>query len=152
MRYALQARVYSDVNVTAPREYWDYEALQVTWGDQARGAARRGAPPLLWCVCTRASARAAAPLRCSQDEYEVVRKVGRGKYSEVFEGARTASHERCIIKARPPRRSPACPPAACCQGSKTKLLTATPCSWPEASPPSPHPPPIALAPNHRRRS
>jgi casein kinase II subunit alpha len=69
------ARVYADVNAAAPREYWDYEALAVTWGDQ--------------------------------DAYEVVRKVGRGKYSEVFEGRKTASDERCIIKARK-RRAQRC--------------------------------------------
>lgn len=44
------------------------------------------------------------PSLSPQDAYEVVRKVGRGKYSEVFEGIRTASSERCIIKAR--RRRP----------------------------------------------
>lgn len=38
-RCPLQARVYADVNVTRPREYWDYEALQVTWGDQVRAPA-----------------------------------------------------------------------------------------------------------------
>ena len=48
------ARVYADVNVKRPREYWDYESLVVNWGHQ--------------------------------DDYEVVRKIGRGKYSEVFEG------------------------------------------------------------------
>jgi casein kinase II subunit alpha len=26
------ARVYGDVNVHRPREYWDYEALSVQWG------------------------------------------------------------------------------------------------------------------------
>ncbi|GMP43767.1 hypothetical protein CsSME_00013004 [Camellia sinensis var. sinensis] len=41
------------INVIRPKEYWDYEALTVQWGEQ--------------------------------DDYEVVRKVGRGKYSEVFE-------------------------------------------------------------------
>ena len=25
--------VYADVNVHRPREYWDYEALTVNWGD-----------------------------------------------------------------------------------------------------------------------
>jgi hypothetical protein len=44
-------RVYADVNVHRPRDYWDYEALTVNWGDQ--------------------------------EEYEVIRKIGRGKYSEV---------------------------------------------------------------------
>ena len=43
--------VYPDVNVHRPRDYWDYEALTVNWGDQ--------------------------------EEYEVIRKIGRGKYSEV---------------------------------------------------------------------
>ncbi|KAG8373857.1 hypothetical protein BUALT_Bualt11G0068800 [Buddleja alternifolia] len=65
-----KARVYSDVNVVRPREYWDYENLTVQWGDQ--------------------------------DDYEVVRKVGRGKYSEVFEGINVNSNERCIIKILKP--------------------------------------------------
>jgi serine/threonine protein kinase len=37
-----------------------------------------------------------------QDDYEVVRKVGRGKYSEVFEGVNSVSNERCIIKILKP--------------------------------------------------
>lgn len=43
--------VYADVNVHRPRDYWDYEALTVNWGNQ--------------------------------EDYEVIRKIGRGKYSEV---------------------------------------------------------------------
>ena len=27
-----RARVYTDVNVNRPKEYWDYEALQIQWG------------------------------------------------------------------------------------------------------------------------
>lgn len=27
-----KARVYTDVNVQRPKEYWDYEALTVQWG------------------------------------------------------------------------------------------------------------------------
>jgi len=53
-----------------PRGYWDYEALQVQWGNQ--------------------------------DNYEVVRKVGRGKYSEVFEGINILNNEPCIIKVLKP--------------------------------------------------
>jgi casein kinase II subunit alpha len=64
------ARVYSDVNVQRPREYWDYESLTVQWGDQ--------------------------------EDYEVVRKVGRGKYSEVFEGINIQNNERCIVKILKP--------------------------------------------------
>lgn len=27
-----KARVYTDVNVVRPKEYWDYESLTVQWG------------------------------------------------------------------------------------------------------------------------
>jgi len=40
-----------------------------------------------------------------QDLYEVVRKIGRGKYSEVFEGIRNlpdGNEERCVIKILKP--------------------------------------------------
>ena len=37
-----------------------------------------------------------------QDDYEVVRKVGRGKYSEVFEGVHCTNNEKCIIKILKP--------------------------------------------------
>ncbi|EOX91654.1 Kinase superfamily protein isoform 5 [Theobroma cacao] len=65
-----KSRVYSDVNVVRPKEYWDYESLTVQWGEQ--------------------------------DDYEVVRKVGRGKYSEVFEGVHCTDNEKCIIKILKP--------------------------------------------------
>ncbi|KAJ7528045.1 hypothetical protein O6H91_16G080800 [Diphasiastrum complanatum] len=65
-----KARVYADVNVLRPKEYWDYESSIVQWGDQ--------------------------------ENYEVVRKVGRGKYSEVFEGINTVNHRPCIIKILKP--------------------------------------------------
>ncbi|AED98334.1 casein kinase alpha 1 [Arabidopsis thaliana] len=65
-----KARVYTEVNVIRPKDYWDYESLIVQWGEQ--------------------------------DDYEVVRKVGRGKYSEVFEGINVNSKEKCIIKILKP--------------------------------------------------
>ncbi|CAL6404748.1 unnamed protein product [Bathycoccus prasinos] len=66
-----KSAVYTDVNDKKPKEYWDYENLQVSWGEQ--------------------------------DDYEVVRKVGRGKYSEVFEGVRAqAVDQKCIIKILKP--------------------------------------------------
>lgn len=37
-----------------------------------------------------------------QDNYEVVKKVGRGKYSEVFEGINIVNNEKCIIKILKP--------------------------------------------------
>ena len=60
----------------------------------------------------RSGVRPWAPPRCtlnqlaacsSQDNYEVIRKVGRGKYSEVFEGVHTGKEERCVVKVRPRR-------------------------------------------------
>ncbi|MED6204939.1 Casein kinase II subunit alpha-4, chloroplastic [Stylosanthes scabra] len=65
-----KARIYADINVVRPKEYWDYENLTVQWGEQ--------------------------------DDYEVVRKVGRGKYSEVFEGVHSTDNEKCIIKILKP--------------------------------------------------
>ncbi|KAG1463103.1 hypothetical protein G6F46_001049 [Rhizopus delemar] len=38
----------------------------------------------------------------SQENYEIIRKVGRGKYSEVFEGINIANNEKCVIKALKP--------------------------------------------------
>jgi len=64
-------RLYHDVNVSRPREYWDYEILSVNWG--------------------------------CQDDYEVLRKIGRGKYSEVFEGIHvTTNGSKCVIKMLKP--------------------------------------------------
>lgn len=37
-----------------------------------------------------------------QENYEVVRKVGRGKYSDVFEGINTLNGDKCIIKILKP--------------------------------------------------
>ncbi|XP_011013786.1 PREDICTED: casein kinase II subunit alpha-like [Populus euphratica] len=65
-----KARVYVDINVIRPKDYWDYESLTVQWGEQ--------------------------------DDYEVVKKVGRGKYSEVFEGVHCTDNEKCIIKILKP--------------------------------------------------
>ena len=56
----------------------------------------------------------------NQDDYEVVRKVGRGKYSEVFEGVNIVNNQKCIIKILKPvkkkkvRCSILLPSAACC--------------------------------------
>eukprot|EP01104_Vermistella_antarctica_P000838 TRINITY_DN10939_c0_g1_i1.p1 TRINITY_DN10939_c0_g1~~TRINITY_DN10939_c0_g1_i1.p1 ORF type:complete len:383 (-),score=86.70 TRINITY_DN10939_c0_g1_i1:75-1223(-) len=65
-----RARVYADVNQHRPKEYWNYDNIQITWGDQ--------------------------------EYYEVVRKIGRGKYSEVFEGVNVVSGDKCVIKILKP--------------------------------------------------
>jgi len=33
-----------------------------------------------------------------QDNYQLVRKLGRGKYSEVFEAINVTNSEKCVIK------------------------------------------------------
>ncbi|KAJ3333870.1 hypothetical protein HDU76_002196 [Blyttiomyces sp. JEL0837] len=38
----------------------------------------------------------------SQENYEIVRKLGRGKYSEVFEGVNVVNNEKCVIKVLKP--------------------------------------------------
>lgn len=65
-----RAKVYSDVNSHKSRDYWDYEAYVVDWGQQ--------------------------------DDYQLVRKLGRGKYSEVFEAINVATTEKCVVKILKP--------------------------------------------------
>ncbi|CAF9930133.1 MAG: hypothetical protein GOMPHAMPRED_005582 [Gomphillus americanus] len=36
------------------------------------------------------------------ENYEVVRKIGRGKYSEVFEGVNISNYQKCVIKVLKP--------------------------------------------------
>jgi casein kinase II subunit alpha len=36
------------------------------------------------------------------ENYEVVRKIGRGKYSEVFEGINVVNYQKCVIKVLKP--------------------------------------------------
>jgi len=38
----------------------------------------------------------------SQENYEIVKKVGRGKYSEVFQGVNVSNDTSCVIKALKP--------------------------------------------------
>ena len=40
---------------------------------------------------------------CSdQDDYAVIRKIGRGKYSEVFDGINLVTKDRCVVKILKP--------------------------------------------------
>ena len=40
--------------------------------------------------------------RSDQDDYEVVRKIGRGKYSEVFAGINSVNDTKCVVKILKP--------------------------------------------------
>jgi len=70
MPIATRSRVYADVNVNKPREYWDYECHVIEWGNI--------------------------------DDYQLLRKLGRGKYSEVFEGIRISNDTKCVVKILKP--------------------------------------------------
>ena len=38
----------------------------------------------------------------NQDDYQLVRKLGRGKYSEVFESINVTNQEKCVVKTLKP--------------------------------------------------
>lgn len=38
----------------------------------------------------------------NQDDYEIVKKIGRGKYSEVFAGVNVVENKKCVIKILKP--------------------------------------------------
>ena len=38
----------------------------------------------------------------NQDDYQLVRKLGRGKYSEVFEAIKMTNNEKCVVKILKP--------------------------------------------------
>ena len=42
----------------------------------------------------------------NQDDYQIVRKLGRGKYSEVFEGINVTNNEKVVIKILKVRTAP----------------------------------------------
>jgi RIO-like serine/threonine protein kinase len=42
----------------------------------------------------------------SQDHYEIIKKIGRGKYSEVYEGINTLNNQRIVIKILKPGKLP----------------------------------------------
>ena len=44
----------------------------------------------------------------NQDNYQLVRKLGRGKYSEVFEGINVTNNEKVVIKVLKVRTCSTC--------------------------------------------
>jgi len=45
------------------------------------------------------------PLSSNQDDYEIIKKLGRGKYSEVFEGINILNNQRVVIKVLKPGKN-----------------------------------------------
>lgn len=89
------ARVYADVNQQMPRAYWDYDSVNITWGvlenyEVVRKIGMleeylRFGPMCLWRQLI---------LICFD--------IGRGKYSEVFEGINVVNYQKCVIKVLKP--------------------------------------------------
>ena len=78
-------RYYADVNKFKPKEYWDYENYENSWG--------------FFIYITYEIFNF---LFRNQDEYEIIKKIGRGKYSEVFEGISSQSKKKVVIKILKP--------------------------------------------------
>lgn len=84
------ARVYADVNEHMPRSYWDYDSVNISWGvlENYEVVRKIGNPSSLrreFLVLTVATFT-----------------VGRGKYSEVFEGINIVNYQKCVIKVLKP--------------------------------------------------
>ena len=126
------SRVYENVNAQRPPAYWDYEKMEIEWrsatrntsmhaferiGLHGRGARDSGPAPPSASACLRGSGWPRATILAdaflrlpffssvssrNQDDYEVIRKIGRGKYSEVFEGINVRTNKMCVIKILKP--------------------------------------------------
>lgn len=98
------ARIYADVNAKLGPSWHEYGALTAAYSSILHDSSLPDNLQVQWG---------------SQDHYEIVRKVGRGKYSEVrffssftpfatsnplqvFEGINIANDEKCIIKVLKP--------------------------------------------------
>jgi len=69
------AKVYADVNERMGKEYYDYESYKIKWSSTER---------------------------C--ENYSIIKKIGRGKYSEVFEGHDSLNDTKIVIKILKPVR------------------------------------------------
>lgn len=85
------SRVYADANSSRPSEYWDYENLAINWG--------LALTAVVWWLFTPTDI---VDFPRTQDDYEIVKKIGRGKYSEVFAGINVAENKKCVIKILKP--------------------------------------------------
>lgn len=108
------ARVYADINQNMPRSYWDYDSVNISASMTTRDftmavTLTNTAPHIGWGAL---------------ENYEVVRKIGmfirvdtpclpcvtnpsamhigRGKYSEVFEGINVVNYQKCVVKVLKP--------------------------------------------------
>lgn len=68
-------------------------------------SARRCLPLILTMKISKSSLgkfKLSLTTNSSQENYEIIKKIGRGKYSEVYEGINTQNNERIVIKILKP--------------------------------------------------
>jgi len=83
------ARCYATVNKKNPQEYWDYESYKLPYSENDQNT---------YHSAYNAAASADRP------KYEVLMKVGKGKYSDVFKGIDIKSKKYVVIKMLKPVR------------------------------------------------
>lgn len=83
------ARVYADVNQHMPKSYWEYDSVNITWGVLEN-----------YEVVRKIGMRLAQIAHGSGAKF--VGRLGRGKYSEVFEGINIVNYQKCVIKVLKP--------------------------------------------------
>jgi len=107
------ARVYADVNQNMPRAYWDYDSVNISVLRPLRFQFPAPVCELLimdqvgasWRT-TRSSGKLVCLLARSVSMWSQLTSlphhVGRGKYSEVFEGINVVNYQKCVIKVLKP--------------------------------------------------
>lgn len=76
------AKVYRDINLIRPVSYWDYNVIDIPWGSLFYSP-----------IISRKTS-----------SYIVIKKVGRGKYSDCYRGYCTRNGQECCIKVIKPVR------------------------------------------------
>ena len=96
------ARVYADVNEHMPRSYWDYDSVNISWGvlenyEVVRKIGMETFSALFFfffSICHF--------FFFARWSMLMVSMIGRGKYSEVFEGINVVNYQKCVIKVLKP--------------------------------------------------
>ena len=84
-------KFYHDVNKLKSKEYSDYENYENAWGFAYFSNKIKKFKLKKKSISWR-----------NQDDYEIIKKIGRGKYSDVFEGICIKNDKKVIIKILKP--------------------------------------------------